>query len=83
MNYTGNQTRQDQNYVQMYYLISNFIAESAHLNIVDETHKYTVQITLMGELLFKLLAQKIVIGTKSTSSHLRKASLTLKPTLPQ
>ena len=37
MTYIGQQTSQDQNFIQMYNWLFNSIARSAHLNIVAET----------------------------------------------
>ena len=72
MTYIGQQTSQAQNSVQVYHCIYNYIKESAHLNIVSKTHKYTMKVTTVGELMFKLLMQKAVIYTSATSSHLRE-----------
>ena len=40
---------QDQNSVQMYHLISNWITKAAHLKIVAEFHKYIVQVITVVE----------------------------------
>ena len=72
MTYIGQKTRKAQNYFQMYHCISNSITESAHLNIVAELYKYTLQGTHVGEILFKLLIQKVVIETRSTDYNLRE-----------
>ena len=64
----------------MYHYISYFVTEAAHLKIVTELQKYTVQVTPMGELLFKLMTQKAVIDTRATDYHLREKSTTWKPT---
>ena len=72
MSYIGQHNRQAQKSIQMYHCISNFSTKASHLNIVVETPKKTVQVTPVGELMFKFLIQKLVAETKATASHLKR-----------
>ena len=58
MAYIGQHTRQYQNSIQMYHRISNSITKAKYLKIMVEMYKYTVQVTPVVELLFKLMMQK-------------------------
>ena len=45
--------------------------EAAYLYILVESNNYTMQVTPVGELLFKLLMQNSVINKRNTEYHLR------------
>ena len=68
--YVSKNTRQAQNSFLMYHFISNSLNEAVQLNIVVESHNYTLWGTPVGELIFKLLIKTSIIDTRSTSSHL-------------
>lgn len=75
--YMANDVRTAQNQVQMYHAIMNSLTSEAHLKIITETDKYTVNGTPIGTALFKCLMQKTIIDTKSTTNHLRQELTTL------
>jgi hypothetical protein len=66
------QTRQAQNAVQMFKCISNSLTEDARLKIVAETEVYTRHSAEAGPILFKLLTQKAVVDTRSTTNYFRE-----------
>ena len=68
MNY---QYRKVKNSVQIYHCISTSLSDSSQLNIVSEAHNYTIQGTMVVEMIFKLLIQKEVINTQPTVYRLR------------
>jgi hypothetical protein len=68
----GQQTRQAQNDVQLYYCIANMLDECGHLRIVSEADAYTVSGTHIGIVLFKLLMRKANTDTRSTASQLQE-----------
>jgi hypothetical protein len=70
--FIGQETRQAQNDVHLYYCITNTLDERGHLRIVSEAESYTMGGTLSGIMLFKLLMRKANTDTGSTASHLRE-----------
>ena len=52
MTYIGQHTRQAQNLVQIYHCIYNSINLYAYLNILAETHNYTVKFVELGIIRF-------------------------------
>eukprot|EP00957_Ditylum_brightwellii_P047266 3590222-Ditylum_brightwellii.AAC.1 len=72
MVFIGSQTRQTQNYVQLYYFLKNSLVETAKLKILAKTTEYIVNSHPSRELLFKILMKKAVMDTQATASHLRE-----------
>ena len=72
MTYIGQHNSHAQNSVQMYLCIYNFVTEAAHLNILDETYKFTFQGTSVGGLLFNFFVKKAVINKRETVYCIRK-----------
>jgi hypothetical protein len=70
--FIGQETRQAQNDVQLYYCIANTLDERGHLRIVSEAESYTVEGTHSGVMLFKLLMRKANTDTRATASQLRE-----------
>jgi len=66
------QTRKAQNAVQMFKCISSSLTEDARLKIVAETDVYTRNGAEAGPILFKLLTQKAVVDTRSTTNYFRE-----------
>ena len=61
-----------QNSVQMFKCISKSITENAHLNIIAEMDTYTRHSAEAGLILFKLLTQKAIVDTCSTTNYFRE-----------
>ena len=70
--FVGQQTRQAHNSLQLLHCLKNSMTESAHLNNVAESGKYTDNEMSVGELLLKLMLQKAVINTRSTATYIRE-----------
>ena len=50
----------------------NSLTETARLKIVKESHKYTIDDTRCGPLLYKFIMSKASIDTRATLSHIRE-----------
>jgi hypothetical protein len=70
--FIGQETRQAQNDVQLYYCIANTLDERGRLRIVSEAESYTVEGTHSGVMLFKLLMRNANTDTRATASQLRE-----------
>jgi hypothetical protein len=70
--FIGQETRQAQNDVQLYYCIANTLDERGHLRIVSEAESYTMGGTHSGIMLFKLLMRKANTDTRAAASQLRE-----------
>ena len=55
----------------MYHTLPNCITKAAHLKIVAKTHKNAVQVTSVGEIMFKMMMKNAVIDIIATLYHLR------------
>ena len=63
--FISKQSKQDQKYVQMYHFISNLLTKAEQLNIIAESRRYTMQGIPVGDILFKMLIQNLLIDTLS------------------
>jgi hypothetical protein len=70
--FIGQETRQAQNDVQLYYCIANTLDECEHLRLVSEAESYTMKGKHSGIMLFKLLMRKANTDTRATASQLRE-----------
>jgi hypothetical protein len=68
--FIGQETRQAQNDVQLYYCITNTLDERGNLRIVSEAKSYTMGGTHSGIMLFKLPTRKATTDTRATASQL-------------
>jgi hypothetical protein len=66
--FIGQETRQAQNDVQLYYCIANTLDKRGHLRIVSEAESYTMGGTHRAIMLFKLLMRKANTDTRATAS---------------
>jgi hypothetical protein len=70
--FIGQEYRQDQKDVQLYYCIANTLDEHGHIRIISEAESYTMGGTNSGIMLFKLLMRKANTDKRATASQLRE-----------
>ena len=75
--YIQQQNCHAQNSIQMFKCISSSITEAAPLEIITETETYTRHGAEAGPILFKLLMQKAIIDTRSTTNYFCENLLSL------
>ena len=68
--YVNADTRQTQNNDQLYHCLKNSLTASGTSKSITKSSKYHILINTCGALLFKLILQKAIIDTSSTSSNI-------------